>query len=740
MEVMNSLFIRSRYLVFAGMFLVTAAGSALAVRGFAIDNSVGIWFAQDDTKLEEYEQYLEQFGHREWTILMVETDSLESPPFIKDLKRLTRRLARLDHVNRVVSMVNAPGTTAGRDREGPEVVGQLRRHPFAGDLLLRPGDDRRTVLLLQTDNYIKRQDPYRMALVDAIHAEVERYPSITDHSLAGTSVINAELNRSARRDMFVFFTLVTLLVFVFSLVMFRSLRDAVVLLTVAGSTVVLTMGLIAAAGYSLNMITIMLPTVLIALSVADSIHVIHTFHEVRLNSGPGPAVGQTVRRVWLPCLGTTVTTMVGFISLCGSSVLPIFQLAVFGCCGIAVALAVSLGVAPLMLYQLWRGRPAGVYESRRERSRRMAALARWTQRRPGTIALGFVAASGALVGLWALEADTNYAEFFRSASRVPRDYDKIGDAGFPQNPLVLTLSAPAGQPRINPELWAAIARFVERLKSLPEVRSVIAARGGFDPLGLVSSDRRRCQVILMTSYMSSDQLTRLAGKVRRQKSASVPGGARLVITGTTSLWASMDSQILTTQITSALVVSVAMLLVLTVIFRSLWLAALGWLVSAFPVAVILGVMGILGVKINMATVLIAGIALGIAVDDTIHLIFAFGQKRRQGIRPRIAVEHALSEIGPRLVLTTVILVGGFGSMITSHFLPTANFGLFSCLTVIAALLTDLLLLPVLLSRRGWFGAGREVRKAGARSCDPSGHGGLPWPGRGQHGLRQQRRA
>ena len=726
---MNSVFFRSRYLVFAGLILLTAASGALALRGFTIDNSVGIWFAQDDTKLKEYEQYLEQFGHQEWTILMVETGSLGSPRFIKDLVRLTDRLEGLEHVSRVVSLVKAPGLEPGV-RDGAQLMRGMRQHPLFKDLLLRPGDHRRTVLLLQTDNFIGRQDPYRIALVDDIHTEVERCQSVTDHSLAGTSVINAELNRSARRDMFVFFSLVTLLVFAFSLVMFRSLRDAAVLLSVAASTVVFTMGLIAAWGYSLNMVTIMLPTVLIALSVADVIHVIHTFHRVRHRSGPGPAVGQTVRRVWLPCLGTALTTMVGFLSLSGSGVLPIFQLAVFGCCGIAMALVVSLGVAPLMLYQLWRGAEVRVAGSPHDRSRFICALACWIRRWPRAIVLGFVLTGGALGGLWVLEADTNYAEFFRSSSRVPRDYDRIGDAGFPQNPLVLTLAAPAGQSGISPLPWAAVARFEERLRRLPEVKNVIAPREGIDPLELVSRDRRRCQVILMTGYLSSKQLNRLTREVRRLKRALVPGGVRLGITGTTVLWASMDSQIVRTQVTSVLVVSVAMLLVLAVIFRSLWLAALGWLVSAFPVAIILGLMGLLGVKMNMATVLIAGIALGIAVDDTIHLIFAFGQKIRQGHRPQAAVEQALSEIGPRLVLTTVILVGGFGSMITSQFLPTANFGLFSCLTIIVALLTDLILLPVLLGRRGWFRSWRGAHSAGTQQ------GGLHWPADGTHGLRQ----
>jgi len=707
----DSRFIRSRYLVFAGTLLITLCGAFLILRDFAIDNSVGIWFAQDDPALVEYERYLEEFGHSEWTLLMVETASLEAPGFLRDLRGLTARLARLNHVRRVVSLVNVPGSS------GPpgDLIRRLEQSPFARNLLLRPGDRRHTVLLLQTANYLTRKDPYRLALVDEIHAAVAKYPSITDHGIAGTSVINAELNRSARTDMFVFFTLVTLLVFVISLVLFRSLGDAFVLLAVAASTVVFSMGLIAAFGYRLNMVTIMLPTVLIALSVADAIHVIYTFHQIRLTDGAGQAVGRTIRQVWLPCLGTSVTTIVGFMSLSGSTVLPIFQLAVFGSCGIAMALVLSLTVAPLMLFHFWQGEG---HNTRRQagESRCFKTLVSWLHRQPATIALVFVVTSGGVAGLWLLEADTNYAEFFRSGSVVPRDYAKIDSAGFPQNPLVLTLKAPATASRLGGGFWVSLQTFGEQLRRLHEVRYVMSpvaaglssAPSRPDPLELVSRDRRQCRLILLTNYLGSNDLHRLMETVRRLKEGTISTGAALTITGTTVLWASMDTQIIRTQVYSAFVVSAALLLVLTLIFRSFSLAVVGWLVSTVPVALILGVMGIVGVRINMATVLIAGIALGIAVDDTIHLIFSFRDQLRSGCEPRAAMEQAMFEIGPRLVITSVILIGGFGSMVISSFLPTANFGFFSCLTILVALLYDLLFLPLVL--RLW-GRARPARKA-----------------------------
>lgn len=681
---------------FIGLLTVTISGAILILHDFTIDNSVGIWFPQDDPELVRYEQFLKDFGHTEWTLLMVETRSLEAPAFLRDLRALTTQLEAMDHIARVISLANLPGAdhTKSRTHHRPgDLLRSLEQHPLASGFLLRQGDRRHTTLLLQTDNFIRRQDPYRMVLIDKIHAAVRGYPSIVDHSIAGTSVINAELNRSAKRDMFVFFSLVTVLIFLVSLALFRSLRDAATLLAVAVSTVVFPMGLIVLFGYSLNMVTIMLPTVLIALSVADVIHVVHTFHRRRRTEGAERAVYGTIRRVWLPCVGTSVTTIVGFLSLSGSSVLPVFQLAVFGALGIAMACLLSLTVAPLMLYHFWRDDRAGASRFSAQRPRYLEPLARWLRCRPSTIVLGFLAAGGGLAGLWLLDADTNYAEFFRSGARVPIDYNKIDDAGFPQNPLVVTLEAPPNAPGLAPAFWAAVRTLEDRLRALPEVKYVMSP--SITKEGLVSKDGRQCQLVLMTDFMSSDRLHQFVERVHRLKRETIPEIA-IATVGTTVLWASMDTQVIKTQVSSAFIVSVAILVVLTLVFRSLPLALVGWLVSVFPVALILGLMGFFGVRINMATVLIAGISLGIAVDDTIHFVFAYRSQLRKDSEPCAATERALFEIGPRMILTTVVLIGGFGSLALSDFLPTAYFGAFACLTIFVALLTDLTLLPILL--------------------------------------------
>jgi predicted RND superfamily exporter protein len=551
---------------------------------------------------------------------------------------------------------------------------------------------------------------------------------VADVRIAGTAVINGELNRAARRDMLLFFPLVALFVALLGVAIFRNARDTAVLLSVALGTVGITQGLLIAAGYALNMITIMLPTVLIALSVADAIHLIHAFHGARA-AAPTSAAAATraVCAVAGPCAGTSLTTMAGFLAFAGSSVRPVFQLAVFGAIGIAMAWVLTVTVAPVLLTLFWRGarrRPTAKFGER-------AVDAWWgvVDRHPRWIVAAFAVAVVPLLGLASLRADTDYVKFFRSDTRVPRDYAVLKHEGFPQNPLNLVFRVPEGASPLQPEYLGPLRTLAADLATLPGVQAVLspfaleaaphALGDQVATLGGMRSERGdQLQLVVMMDHPSSQELFTLLPAIRAMAEDVLPNDVQLTPTGTSLLWANMDDGVIRTQRQSLAVVSVVCTAILAVLFRSVALAGLGLAVSLFPVAAVLGLMGWMGIPVNLATVLIAGIAVGLAVDDTIHMVHAFQGERWRGRDRRRATEAALHAVTPRLVMTSCILVGSFGVMGVSDFMPTAQFGLLSSLTIVLALAADAALLPVVLA---WRRAGRSAAAAPAPAL-PFAHG------------------
>jgi len=682
-----------RRAILAAWLVATVAGLGVAVRGFRIDNSVGVWFAAADPALADYRQFLSDFGGREW-ILVALRQGRESPEAAADRQQFAARLERIDQVHRVLSSSLFP--------PGSAFVRQfLKPHPAS------PYE----ALLVQVTNDIDRQDGYREALVSEIRAAARAFPTIETVRVAGTAVINGELNRSARRDMFLFFPLVALFVALLGALVFRNVRDTAVLLSVALGTVVITEGLLLAAGYPLNMVTIMLPTVLIALSVADAVHLIQVFHAVRAEVGDGPAAAaRAVKSIAWPCAGTSLTTIAGFLAFAGSSVLPVFQLAVFGAGGIALAWMLTMTGAPVLLVVLWRTTQRSELPAAQWGERLLRRWWAFADGHPRWIVAAFLAGGVSLVGLLSLKADTDYVKFFRSHTRVPQDYRVLQREGFPQNPLNLVLRLPDGAMLLAPQYWIPLQTFARELESLPGIHSVLSPFAMADAPsamgdqvttmgGMLSHQGNQLQLIVMMDHPSSQRLFALLPSIRALADTVLPSGVHLTPTGTALLWANMDDGVIRTQRQSLAIVCVVCFVILAMLFRSPWLAALGMAVSFYPVAVVLGLMGLWHIPVNLATVLIAGIAVGLAVDDTIHYVHAYQERRRRGMERALACEDALSEVGLRMVMTSLILVGGFAIMGLSDFMPTSEFGLLSSLTILLALAADVALLPVVLAWR-----------------------------------------
>jgi hypothetical protein len=664
----------------------------VAARGFAIDNSVGVWFARDDPALGDYRAFLREFGHREWLLVALEWAVADAE--VDDARRagVAAALERIEHVHRAVS-------AAGLAHDS-ELVRRFLRPERRGAI---------EALLLQVTNDIDTPEGYREDLVARIREVAEALPDVSRVRIAGTAVINGELNRSARRDMVVFLPVVALFLTVLGALTFRNWRDTAVLLAIAFGTVIVTQGTLIGVGYPLNMITIMLPTVLIALSVADAVHLIHVFHGLRSEGSDSTAAAKrAVAAIWLPCAGTSLTTIAGFLSFSRSSVLPIFQLALFASLGIALAWALTMTAGPMLLAELWREGTRAERPSTGRTDRLMVRWSRLVDTHPVRIVSAFALSSLVLVGLATLKADTDYVAFFRSDTRVPRDYRDLQAAGFPQNPLTLVFRPPPGRAPTSPEYRIPLESFARRLEALSGVHSVLSpftmpqapdTLGSHpeDLGGMLSRGGDQVQLVVMLDHPNSAELLELLPRIHALASATLPADLDMVATGTPLLWAGMDHGVIRTQRESLVVVSVVCLGLLALLFRSLPLAALGLALGLYPVGLVLGLMGLLGITVNMATVLIAGIAVGLAVDDTIHFVHEYQTARRNGLDPAASSERALVRVGPRMGVTSFILVGAFAVMGLSDFLPTAQFGLLSSLTIALALVTDLALLPVLLS-------------------------------------------
>lgn len=393
-----------------------------------VDNSVGVWFDANDPEIQEYNKYNADFGTKEWTILVIKTKSIYEAQFLHQLNKITREVERVDNVIKVTSITNVRDNwfsdedgldyrqlysveSAGLSKSDyiDKFKKQLASNSIFNKNLINLNDDRYTTLLIQNDNFINDPSRYRINIVNSIEKIVSQHDLIEDWGLAGTTVVNAELNKAAQKDVVVFYLLVSILLTVICWKILRSIRDMCVVLGVVVTSVMSSMAFLAVLEIPYNMATVMLPPILIALSVAGVLHIITDFHIAHRDLQTGDALHKTLLSLWVPSMWAMITTSAGLCSFSFSDVSPIFQLGMFGAFGMLVAWFTNMTIAPILLHVLWLNnkKPRFAVESFSILQGSKNIFTNYW-----FIGLFLILLAVALVGLTKAEIDTDYSKFF----------------------------------------------------------------------------------------------------------------------------------------------------------------------------------------------------------------------------------------------------------------------------------------------------------------------------------------
>ncbi len=331
-------------------------------------------------------------------------------------------------------------------------------------------------------------------------------------------------------------------------------------------------------------------------------------------------------------------------------------------------------------------------------------------------------------GIAYLQADTDYVKFFRRGSPVRSDYAQLALLGVPSSYLTVTVKIPEGERFSDPGRHRAMLQFEDSLSTLPgaiEVQSLdgeldlIASNfrgrtspdaplrilealleradsGGIDGADEFLSDSGRLlQVRVMTGAMSTHDINQFREELAKLRDDQ-PEGWEIGVTGTNVLWANMDAHVVRTQLLSITITAATLLVLLPLVFRSLVLGLLGFVVSFVPVLCTLGLMAWFGLPVNIATCILGGVVIGLAVDDTIYFLSRVREGQLQGMPVEDAASRATLITGRAMIKTSLILTGGFLTMAASDFMPSVYFGIFFAFSIVVALLADLVVLPVLL--------------------------------------------
>ncbi|HEX5136455.1 MAG TPA: MMPL family transporter [Planctomycetota bacterium] len=683
--------------VVAAIGALLAAGAARLALGLENDSRPAIFLRADDPARVAYDDLVRTFGTDAFLVVTCRGDLGRAPELAAALTR-----------SPAVQSVYLPS-------EGAPVAQALG--------LLGPGRISLAVALRET----------KKGGLGGVREVCARFPELKP-GIAGEPALNRELEEASDSVGRELFPVLALTMAALLLLAYRSLRVVAAVFLATAVALLLGMASIALAGAAVNLVTILLPVLLLSLTVALSVHLVNAYRlhlagvpalprTPPLPPAPSPpsaddvvhAVRAMMRDEWRPCLVTSLTTAVGFGSFALARIDPLAELGRAMAVSILLSLATCFTLLPALLVLL---RP-----SPREGLRIGAGLVRFvpalvpSRRAAYVLLLATVAA--AAVAAPRVPRETNALHDLPATNALREETDRLAKEGVGTAALEIVLRPAPGAPLLD--LAPALRAIGEgalrwRDEGVPHVRGAVTALTVADEAARILGPAARAFALAPAPAPLEERFAPFRAPAERVARASIlidpvdveafdalrervddlvrgalPAGATYEVTGEFPLVMTVQRDLLSTLLQSLLGTAATILVILAVSMRSIRLAALTLLPAVVPLGAVVLACALFAVPLSISTVMVLAVALGIVTDNSVHMLHAFTGGD--------ALRAALRRVGTAVTETSIAIFLGFLVCTLSDFLPTRHFGLLTAFAMLVALLTDVLLFPALLRPR-----------------------------------------
>ncbi len=723
------------------MVLTTLAATGITLRlmeGMPVDFTPQAMFMGEGGAWERVKGYEQEFGAEDNDVVLILEGDLSSEGGIQTIRAIHQALLEVRNVERVDSLANA--MIAGGDgtglievqdaiQAGPDPLRLARSDPFTGALLMS-SDARITTFRARVDSRVQKIADLAPTVEEIVgQARSVSLPEGFQLYPTGIPFVRAEVVQLMMADEVRYFPLITVLFAVTIILLFRRVWLGLTPLVGVLFGCVWAMGVLLSSGAVLNILSILTPTLVLVIGAADGIHMVSRYREeLRCDQDREAALGRTLRHMTLACFLTTFTTAAGFASLwvadtkvirdfglhCSLSVLVTF---------FAVVLAVPTLLAWIPVERV--GTPADQKEGRIY-TWLDGVVARWPVRvLAATLALVLVAGwmgrgvqtNSRLLEMYHPDHPTWRAIHLAEESTggvIPVFVHLSGEEGQMLEPEVLAgikaLEDLAREEQMtgwtaSPASWLAhLHRLLTGADGLPTSRAMaaqellLAEMTGELPIDRVlSADQARARILMIAKDAGGREYLQVKSRLE-DKGREVFGDTSIHVdvSGDGMLAADGVNQLISDLIHSLGLVFLVIALTMLVLLRDARLALIAVIPNLVPLVFILATLGLMGADLQTSNIVSFTVAVGMAVDDTIHFIVRYKEEIQAGRDRSLAIRRTFQGAGQAIVLTSVLLVLGFSVMGTSDLTSTRDFGILASVTMTAALLGDLFLLPAML--------------------------------------------
>tara|TARA_R110002072_G_scaffold534_8_gene4294 strand:+ start:45699 stop:48002 length:2304 start_codon:yes stop_codon:yes gene_type:complete len=713
---------------------------------------VRIWFRDSDPLIQRLDEFEKKFGNDESLIVALKNeDGIFNPKSLSLIYNLTEELWQIPQVLRVETLANYNYSYAEDDdiiiepfidSDKLSIEEAIQKKEIALKHEVMPGylvsKDGKSAMLFARLVTTVNDSPNYEVIITKIREILEKYKD-DEHEfhVVGEAAVNDAFREVANNDGAKILPFLFLLIVVYLLFIFRSFAIMSLPLVITMFTVGMSLGLCFYIGFYFNNILAILPAILISISIADSVHILVTYFQFK---GEGidnkKAAYDSIHKNFIPTLMTSVSTMIGFLGLTMTELMPIRQLGILAGFGCFMAWIVSIFFMGPLLSLIDFKTPKHFMIKTKERviARPWAyTFTHFINRNKNFILILFFILGTTGVYLSSKNnVNSNPFDYFTDDQDISIANEFIKENfGGSSGPEILISSG-----KVDGIKDPAFLKKVEKLKNwlneqnyvnktidiidiikdtnrslhegrqefytLPDTQKEVAQELFMYTLGLpqgmdlnnrMSLDYEMMRMsVLWSIYDTRGWLSGVKLILEKAKGF----GLDAEVTGKFYLFQRMMDYIVFTFFKSVTLALFLVAILMMIVFKSIRIGLLSLIPNILPLILGGTIMYLTKIDLNIGSALVASVCLGIAVDDTIHFLANYIRLKEEGYNEVDTIASIFTYTGSALIVTTIILASGFGLYMFGNFIPNINFGLLCAVVLTMALIIDLVFLPALL--------------------------------------------
>lgn len=742
-------------------FVIGALAFALPLGRIQIDPEIKNQLPEDMPARLDVRAIEKRFGGSELVMIVVQADDVLATRTLNRVKALSERLSRVPHVDRVLSpfsLTDIRGTPDGMmavepaipkipetDADRAALKQRLKENPLVfGNVVARDFKAMAVIGLLSAEAKDRETR-------DNLQKLIASTPGPEQVLLGGMPEVRQNVSDDIRSDIRRFAPAGVLVMLAFLFISLRQIRGVLIPFGVQVLAIIVSMGLIPILDWKVQMVTVTLPVMLLAIGNDHTVHLVARYQEENVpGSGLTPAqiVTRVLSELGFPILTAGITTVAGFLCLLTHIVVPAAQLGVLAAVGLGFVMLAAVTLAPALMAKFPPGKPlpgAGDPSKATLFDRILRSSAESVLRHPKRSVAVFIAVSLlAAAGLPRLKVDTNPVNYYEESSPVATTARAINEHFGGSTEIAVMVEGDIQDPKVLKQIdrletelsgmrqvgfttsIAQVVRTMNRAVSggepggdaIPETREAVSqlfllySMGGSpqDFERLVDFEYKHALLTARVRSLSTGDIQEVVRKVRAFAATEMPG-AKVTVGGFGSVFADLVDAIIDGQVSSLLVSFVVVFLLNALGFFSLGAGAWSMIPLAVAVPALFGLMGTFGIELNVVTAMLSSIMIGVGVDYTVHFLWRYRDERRDGLDKHQAALRALTTVGRGIVFNALAVVLGFSVLGLSNFLPVQFFGFLVVVSIAACMLAAMVLMPALVV---WLDPG-FARKAPARA-------------------------